>query len=198
MTIESAYAVGTRGLLAEVQHSLDQFSPSQRMRDPAALSLRAMRAVLLGDVPTGIAVLQRAAEHARGIVRQYLVDLLVPLLVMTEQLDAAQRLLDAEVGDLRGPSGRVPERAFGHRLAPRRRSGELAVRRRSARRGPAARRAGHGGARPAARRARGVLPRGLHASRKNARSRRPARSSESVRSGTRRSRTRSSTRSHTA
>jgi DNA-binding CsgD family transcriptional regulator len=96
MTIELAYAVGTRGLLTEVQHSLDQFTPSQRIRDPAALSLRAMRAVLLGDVSTAIAVLQRAAEDAHGVARQYLVDLLVPLLVSTEQLDAAQRLLDAE------------------------------------------------------------------------------------------------------
>jgi DNA-binding NarL/FixJ family response regulator len=96
MTIEAAYAVGTRGLLAEVQHSLDQFTPSQRMRDPAALSLRAMLAVMHGDVPTGIALLQRATEHGRGAARQYLVDLLVPLLVSTEQLDAAQRLLDAE------------------------------------------------------------------------------------------------------
>lgn len=96
MTIESAYAVGIRGMLAEVQQSLDHFSAAQRMRDPAALSLRAMQAVLLGDVTTGIAVLQRAAEHARGTTRQYLVDLLVPLLVSTEQLDAAQRLLDAE------------------------------------------------------------------------------------------------------
>ncbi len=96
MTIESAYAVATRGLLAEVQQSLDQFTPSQRMRDPAALSLRAMRAVLLGDVPTGIAVLHRATEHANLTARQYLVDLLVPLLVATDQLDAAQRFLDAE------------------------------------------------------------------------------------------------------
>jgi len=96
MTIESAYAVGARGLLTEVQHGLDQFTPSQRLRDPAALSLRAMRAVLLGDVPTGIAVLRRAAEHTRGIARQYLVDLLFPLLGSTDQLDAAQRLLDAE------------------------------------------------------------------------------------------------------
>jgi len=96
MTIESAYAVGSRGLLAEVQQSLDRFTSSQRMRDPAALSLRAMRAVLLGDVTSGIAVLQRAAEHEDGITRQYLVDLLVPLLVSTEQLDLAEQLLDAE------------------------------------------------------------------------------------------------------
>jgi hypothetical protein len=96
MTIESAYAVGTRGLLAEVQQSLDRFSSSQRMRDPAALSLRAMRAVLIGDVTSGIAVLQRAAEHEVGITRQYLVDLLVPLLVSTEQLDLAEQLLDSE------------------------------------------------------------------------------------------------------
>jgi DNA-binding CsgD family transcriptional regulator len=101
MTIESAYAVGTRGLLPEVQQSLDQFSPSQRMRDPAALSLRAMRAVLIGDVPTGIAVLQRAADHAPPATRLYLVDLLVPLLVATDQLDAARRLLDAP--------GEIPE-----------------------------------------------------------------------------------------
>jgi DNA-binding CsgD family transcriptional regulator len=96
MTIESAYAVGTRGLLVEVQHHLDRFTAVQRMRDPAALSLRGMRAVLVGDVPTGIAVLRRATEHTHGFTRQYLVDLLVPLLVMTEDLDAAERLLDAE------------------------------------------------------------------------------------------------------
>ena len=94
MTIESAYAVGTRGVLAEVQHSLDQFNSSQRMRDPAALSLRAMRAVLLGDVTTGIAVLRRAAEHERGATRQHLVDLVFPLLISTEQLDLAEELLD--------------------------------------------------------------------------------------------------------
>jgi DNA-binding CsgD family transcriptional regulator len=100
MTIESAYAVGIRGMLAEVQHNLDHFTVAQRMRDPAALSLRGMHAVLLGDVETGIAVLRRAAEHARGVTRQYLVDLLVPLLVSTEQLDAAQALLDDADGEI--------------------------------------------------------------------------------------------------
>jgi DNA-binding CsgD family transcriptional regulator len=96
MTIESAYAVGTRGLLAEVQESLDRFTSSQRMRDPAALLLRAMRAVVLGDITTGIAVLRRSAEHERGMARQYLIDMLVPLLVSTDQLELAEQLLDGE------------------------------------------------------------------------------------------------------
>ena len=96
MTIESAYAVGTRGLLGEVQQSLDRFTSSQRMRDPAALLLRAMRAVLLGDITTGIAVLQRAAEYERGPTRQYLLDQLSPLLISTDQLELAGQLLDAE------------------------------------------------------------------------------------------------------
>lgn len=96
MTIESAYAIATRGVLAEVQRGLDVFSTSQRMRDPAALALRAMRSVLVGDVPTAVAVLRRAADHAHEPVRRYLVDLLVPLLVSTEQLDDAERYVNAE------------------------------------------------------------------------------------------------------
>jgi hypothetical protein len=96
MTIESAYAVGARGRLAEVQESLERFTSSQRMRDPAALFLRAVRAMLVGDNTTAIAVLGRAAEHERGVPHQYLVDVLVPLLISTDQLEAAERLLDAQ------------------------------------------------------------------------------------------------------
>jgi DNA-binding CsgD family transcriptional regulator len=96
MSIESAYAVGARGRLAEVQQSLERFTSSQRMRDPAALFLRAIRAMLVGDNTTAIAVLGRAAEHERGVAHQYLVDVLVPLLISTDQLEPAERLLDAQ------------------------------------------------------------------------------------------------------
>lgn len=96
MTIETAYAIATRGLLAEVQHSLDRFSPSERMRDAAALLLRAVRAMVQGDITTAVAVLQRAAEHERGLTRLYLTDVLIPLLISTDRLDLAERLLEAE------------------------------------------------------------------------------------------------------
>src|SRR5580704_7671659 len=96
MTIETAYAIATRGLLAEVQHSLDRFSPSERMRDAAALLLRAVRAMVQGDITTAVAVLQRATEHERGLTRQYLTDVLLPLLISTDRLDLAERVLEAE------------------------------------------------------------------------------------------------------
>ncbi|HEX3469083.1 MAG TPA: LuxR C-terminal-related transcriptional regulator [Candidatus Elarobacter sp.] len=51
---------------------------------------------MVGDVPTAIAVLRRAADHAHEPVRRYLVDLLVPLLVSTDQLDDAARYVASE------------------------------------------------------------------------------------------------------
>ena len=50
-------------------------------------------------MPGGLALLKRSAVHCDDRVRQYIMDLLIPVLVNTNEIDEAARLLDT-VGDV--------------------------------------------------------------------------------------------------
>ena len=99
--LERVYDVATRGRLDEIEALLARFSAAHRLRDPRALALRAMRSVLGGDAPGGIALLQRAIGQSDQCTRPYMIDLLVPLLITSSDIDEAEAAL-AQAGQ---PSG---------------------------------------------------------------------------------------------
>jgi ATP/maltotriose-dependent transcriptional regulator MalT len=96
--LERVYDVATRGRLDEIEALLARFSAAHRLRDPRALALRAMRSVLGGDAPGGIGLLQRAVSQSDPSTRPYMIDLLVPLLLTTSDVDDAESALQ-QVGD---------------------------------------------------------------------------------------------------
>ena len=54
-----------------------------------------MKSVTGGDLPGGLALLKRAVAHSDGRERQYLLELLVPLLVNTHHIEDAEEALQA-------------------------------------------------------------------------------------------------------
>ncbi len=97
--LEQVYDVATRGRLDEIEGLLGRFSAAHRLRDPRALALRAMRTVLAGDAPGGIGLLQRAVGQSDLRTRPYMIDLLVPLLITSSAIDAAEEALN-QPGDI--------------------------------------------------------------------------------------------------
>lgn len=95
LSVERFYDIVAEGRRTEIDAALARFPASARLRDPIAIGLRAMKSVTSGDVPGGIAVLKRGVAHSRGRVRQYLLELLIPLLVNTNEMDEANEALDA-------------------------------------------------------------------------------------------------------
>jgi DNA-binding CsgD family transcriptional regulator len=95
LSLERFYEIAADGKGAEVDAALARFSASARLRNPMAIGLRAVKSVTSADIPGGIALLKRAASHAEGPIRQYLLELLVPLLISTNQMDDARDVLDA-------------------------------------------------------------------------------------------------------
>ena len=93
ITLEQFYEAAAIGRRQSIDELLMRFPASERIRDPIAIGLRAMKAVTGGDVHGGIALLKRAATHCDARTRRYLLDLLLPLLVNTNALDEASRLL---------------------------------------------------------------------------------------------------------
>lgn len=94
ITLERFFQIVTDARQPEIETALARFPASARIRDPIAIGLRAMKAVTNADVPGGIALLKRAVAHCDGPVRQYLLEMLVPLLVNTAQIDEARAALD--------------------------------------------------------------------------------------------------------
>ena len=54
-----------------------------------------MKSITTADIPGGVALLKRAVAHSEGRVRQYLLELLIPVLMSTHHMDGAQEALDA-------------------------------------------------------------------------------------------------------
>src|ERR1700676_645675 len=104
VSLERFYEVASEGQPAEIDALLARFPAAVRIRDPVAIGLRAIKSVTDGDAPGGLALLKRAVSHSEGRVRQYLLELLIPLLFNMHQIDAAEEALDEvtdEVAELR-------------------------------------------------------------------------------------------------
>jgi DNA-binding CsgD family transcriptional regulator len=95
LTLERFYEVVTAGRHADVDATLARFPVSDRIRNPLAIALRAMKSVTGGDLPGGLALLKRAVAHSHGRMRQYLLELLLPLLINTNEIDEAEEALQA-------------------------------------------------------------------------------------------------------
>jgi ATP/maltotriose-dependent transcriptional regulator MalT len=93
LTLERFYEIAIEARPANVDAGLARFPASARIRSPIAIGLRAMKAVTGGDVPGGIALLKRAVGHCDGRPREYLLELLVPLLLATNALAEAEEAL---------------------------------------------------------------------------------------------------------
>jgi ATP/maltotriose-dependent transcriptional regulator MalT len=98
LTLEQFYNIAAECRRAEIDAALARFPAAARLRDPIAIGLRAMKSVVEADLPGGLALLQRAVSHCEGRVREYLLDMLVPLLLNTHRLDEAQEALDSSDG----------------------------------------------------------------------------------------------------
>lgn len=95
LTLERFYEIATEGRRAEIDAALARFPAAARIRNPIAIGLRAMKAVSDGDVPGAAALLKRAVAHCGGRERQYLLELLVPLLFNTHRIDETDAALAA-------------------------------------------------------------------------------------------------------
>lgn len=95
LSLERFYAIATEARRSDIDAALARFPASVRIRNPVAIGLRAMKAVTSADIPGGIALLKRAVAHSDGKLRQYLLELLVPLLLSTHQMSDAQEALEA-------------------------------------------------------------------------------------------------------
>jgi len=93
LTLEQFYDIATEGRSADIDAALARFPASARLRNPVAIGLRAMKSITGGDLPGGIALLKRGAAHCHGRVRDYLLDLLIPLLTGSQDLAAAEEAL---------------------------------------------------------------------------------------------------------
>lgn len=93
LTLERFYEIAIEARPATVDAALARFPASARIRSPIAIGLRAMKAVTGGDLPGGIALLKRAVAHCGGRPREYLLELLVPLLLATNALADAEDAL---------------------------------------------------------------------------------------------------------
>jgi DNA-binding CsgD family transcriptional regulator/tetratricopeptide (TPR) repeat protein len=95
LSLERFYEIAADGRRDAIDDALARFPASARIRNPLAIGLRAMKSVTSADMPGGIALLKRAVAHTEGRVRQYLLELLVPLLMYTNQMDQALEALEA-------------------------------------------------------------------------------------------------------
>src|SRR5258708_32085041 len=99
VTLERFYEICAMGRHADIAALLTRFPASARIRDPIAIALRGMKAVTGGDMQGGLALLKRAAAHCEGRVRQYILDLLIPVMVNTNEISEAAHLLET-AGDV--------------------------------------------------------------------------------------------------
>jgi DNA-binding CsgD family transcriptional regulator len=98
LSVERFYVIATEARRADIDAALARFPASARIRNPIAMGLRAMKSVMTADIPGGIALFKRAITQSEGRVRQYLLELLVPLLISTNQMEEAREVLDAADG----------------------------------------------------------------------------------------------------
>jgi DNA-binding CsgD family transcriptional regulator len=93
LSLERFYEIVTETRRGEIDAALARFPASARIRNPMAIGLRAMKAATSGDVPGGMALLKRAVAHCDGRIRQYLLELLIPLFINTNRIDEAEEAL---------------------------------------------------------------------------------------------------------
>jgi DNA-binding CsgD family transcriptional regulator len=93
-TLEQVYEAMSHGREQQIDELLARFSSSLRLRHPFAIALRAMKSILGGDVPAGVALLRRAIEHSDSVARQYLIDMLVPQLVSAMDIPGAEEAIE--------------------------------------------------------------------------------------------------------
>lgn len=98
LTLEEFYDIAAEGRRSEIDAAVARFPASARLRDPIAIGLRSIKSVVEGDLPGGLALLQRAVPHCEGRTREYLLDFLIPMLYNTRRLDEAQEALDSIAG----------------------------------------------------------------------------------------------------
>ncbi|MBV8369461.1 MAG: helix-turn-helix transcriptional regulator [Candidatus Eremiobacteraeota bacterium] len=91
--VERFFELATEARRADIDAAIARFPASERIRNPIAIGLRAMKSVTGGDVPGGIALLKRAVAHSDGRVQQYLLELLIPLLINTNRMHEAEEAL---------------------------------------------------------------------------------------------------------
>ena len=99
VTLETFYNTCIAGRRADISDLLTRIPVARRLSDPLAIALRGMVAVTGGDVPGGIALIRRASKHSSGRTRQCIIDLLLPLLLNTNQFDE----LDATLSSIEDP-----------------------------------------------------------------------------------------------
>ena len=93
LALEQFYEIAIAVRPGAVDEALSRFPASARIRSPIAIGLRAMKAVTGGDLPGGLALLKRAVAHCSGRPREYLLELLIPLLLTTNALAEAEEAL---------------------------------------------------------------------------------------------------------
>jgi DNA-binding CsgD family transcriptional regulator len=93
VSYEEFHDVAALGRRQAIDELLMRFPASARIREPVAIALRGMKAVTAGDVAGGIALLKRAASHCDKHLRRYIFELLIPLLINTNETDEAAKIL---------------------------------------------------------------------------------------------------------
>jgi DNA-binding CsgD family transcriptional regulator len=110
-TLEEVFEAMAHAREQQIDALLNRFSASLRLRHPYAIALRAMKSILGGDAPAGVALLRRAIEHSDPLTRQYLVEMLVPHLVTVVDFAGAEEVMDS-IGE---PEPELVPAFLGHR-----------------------------------------------------------------------------------
>jgi DNA-binding CsgD family transcriptional regulator len=95
ITASAVWETAVRGRAREIAALLVQIPAGDRLRNPLAIALRAMEAILAADVPAGLALFRRALVRADAEERAYITDLAVAYAVSSGALELANTLLDA-------------------------------------------------------------------------------------------------------
>lgn len=97
VTLERFYEIACQGRRTDIEAFLMRFPASARIRDPIAIAARGMKSATSGDVAGGVALLKRATSHAEPDARPYIIDLLTPLMLISNEVDEALALMDSAV-----------------------------------------------------------------------------------------------------
>jgi DNA-binding CsgD family transcriptional regulator len=99
ISITALYEAATLGSPETVREMLARVPSAARLVDPIAIGLRAMDAILRGDIAGGIALFARAAERATGRERDVMLELMIPYMISTGRIKEAEEALALRTGD---------------------------------------------------------------------------------------------------